>query len=105
MKPDSPCHIAIVNVGDAADPGHLFSGTLHEVLSKLIQHIGATTVAKRFDIALAREKDVVVNRLLTGRATRGKTLEEIDDQIADMLSRGPVESDDPEDNWTPPKLS
>lgn len=102
MKADSLCHLAIVNVGDAADQGKLFSGTLHEVLGKMIQHIGATTIAKRFDIAISREKDIVVNRLLSQRASGKKSLEEFEDQIADMLARGPVDSDDPEDTYTGP---
>lgn len=105
MKGDSQVYAAIVNVGDSSDEGSLFSGPLTDVISKLIQHIGSTTIAKRFDIAIAREQDIVVNRLLSGRGAKNRNLEQINDEIADLLARGPVESDKIEDNWTPPIIN
>ena len=104
MKADSQCYAAIVNVGDSADEGSLYSGPLTDVISKLIQHLGSTTIAKRFDIAIARDQETVVNRLLVERRQRAKTMEEVNDEIAALLERGPVDSDDANDNWTPPKL-
>lgn len=44
MKADSQVYLAIVNVGDSSDEGSMYSGPLTDVISKLIQHLGSTTV-------------------------------------------------------------
>lgn len=100
MRPDSKVHIAIVSVGDATHKGELFSGPLTDVIRFLIQYLGKTTMHKRFDIAIAREQDVVIKRLLTDRAQKGITLESIADEMDELMKRAPT--DDPEDDYSGP---
>lgn len=99
MKADSQVYLAIVNVGDSSDEGSMYSGPLTDVISKLIQHLGSTTIAKRFDIAIARDQETVVNRLLAERRKKAKSFEETTDEIEALLARGPAVTDDPEDTW------
>lgn len=100
MRPDTKVHIAIVNVGDSQDKGELFHGPLTDVIRFLITYLGKNTMHKRFDIAIAREQDIVVKRLLTDRAQKGITLESIADEMDELMSRIPV--DDEEDTYTGP---
>ena len=100
MRPDSKVFIAIVNVGDSQDKGELFGGPLTDVIRFLITYLGKTSLNKRFDIAIAREQDFVVKRLLTDRAQKGITLENIADEMEELMGRVPL--DDEEDDYQGP---
>lgn len=99
MRPDTKVSIAIVNVGDSSDKGELFSGPLTDVIRFLITYLGKTVLHKRFDIAIGRDEDVVIRRLLSDRAQKGITLENVADEMDALMGRIPS---DGEDDYTGP---
>lgn len=60
MKFNRKVCIGFRNIGDAADKGEFYEGTLAEGFKWLIEKCQAATIAKRFSIAIGRNKDDVM---------------------------------------------
>lgn len=94
MKGDTHVFWAARNVGNSNHETETGNGSVQEFLSWHIKFFARMTLARRIDVAVGRSADEVLNRIAGTKAAREIDDLALQDDIAALMNRAPVDDDD-----------
>lgn len=85
MKANTVIYVAIRNIGDRADPGQIFTGTLKESIFWLAGELNKVTMADRIVVGIGRNESSARKVFETGASQSKKLLDDSTMALLDSL--------------------